>query len=283
MKFNERILFFDFQVIILYICEVLKYNYKLIFKIMITSVILVNDPLVEKTLVDSIGKFSSIEIIDILFDKVTATERLNQLHTDLLFVDVDDPAIGSIKLTEVGNQPGASFAITANGNSDHILSLLDEGYFDVFMMQNFTFETFCKKMNKMMKSLYYLQNKGVRPPIKERFSSYPALEELNSKEGMFVRCGKTNTRVNFADILYVKNIDSLLKIHLISGKVVYHNSTLRKFIKDLPANQFVRINNSTIVNYTRVDEFSRNTVSIFNHTFPVTKSYIDLLRKVLRL
>lgn len=250
---------------------------------MITAVILINDPLIEKTLIDSIGKFNSIEIVDILFDKVTATERLNQLHTDLLFVDVDDPAIGSIELAEIGNQPGASFAITANSNSDHLLSLLDKGYFDLFIMQNFTFEIFCKKVNKMMKSLYYLQNKGVRLPIKERFSSYPLLEEPNSKDGMFVRHSKTNIRVKFNEILYAKNEDNLLKIYLITGKVVYHNSTLRKFIKELPSNQFVRVNNSTIINFTKVDEFSRNSVSIFNHKFPVTKSYIDQLRKVLKL
>jgi DNA-binding LytR/AlgR family response regulator len=237
----------------------------------------------EKTLAESIGKFASLEIIDILFDRVTATERLNQLHPDILFVDVDDPAIGTLDLSEVGNQPGASFAITNNNSSEYIRTLLDRGFFDIFFFQHFTFELFCRKVNKLLKCLHYLPNKGGKQQVRDRALAYALPEESVGKEGMFVRYNKTSVKIKFSDIIHIKNTNNILKIYLVNNKVVYHNSTLRKFVKSLPADQFIRINNSTIINHTKVEEFSRNSIFIGPHAFPVTKSYMEGLKKVLRL
>lgn len=260
-----------------YICHVLQYNYHLIFKIMFTCVILVNDLLIEKTLVESIGKFSSIEVIDILFDRVTAIERLNQLQPDILFVHTDDPQIGAIDITEIGNQPGVSFAVTNRDDSAHIAELLDKGYFDLFFLHKFNFEIFLQKINKMMKILYYLPHKKEFKKLEEKVISYA------KEDSMFVKYNKSSVKVDFSDILYVRNEDHVLKIYLSNGRIVLHNSTLRKFIHILPRHQFLRINNAVIVNHERIEEFSRNSVTITGVVFPVTKSYIDALRRKLKI
>ncbi|MDL2309369.1 LytTR family transcriptional regulator, partial [Bacteroidales bacterium OttesenSCG-928-C03] len=209
------------------------------------------------------------------------------LQPDILFVDVDDASSGSIELLEIGSYQGIAFGVTASKESNYLLSLLDKGFFDVIPIQDFSFELFCKKINKMMKYLYYLNKNGSSSNVQlceptVVYTGYPPTETALN-DGMFVRYNKISIKVRFDEILYVKNIGNVLKLYLINNKIAYHNSTLRKFIKNLPANQFIRINNSTIVNHTQVESFARNTVSISGHSFPVTKSYLDNLKIVLKI
>lgn len=248
---------------------------------MLTCVILGNDPDLEKVLIDCIGKFPSIEIIDILCDPISGLERLHQIRPDLLIMDVDDPGVANIEMAEMGNHVGVSFAITRH--SEKVAPLLNKGFYDILTVEEFNFDLFFRKLNKLFKFIYFFKHKVENKSLIEQKTIDKHKEDTLCGESMFVRYNKKSVKVYFTDILYVKNQYNILELFMADGEVIQHNSTLKKFMNSLPPDQFVRINNATIVNHHKIEEVSKKNLRIGDIIFTVSKSYIEGLRSALNL
>lgn len=246
---------------------------------MLTCVILVNDTDLEKILIDCVGKFPSIEIIDILYDNILALERIHQIQPDLFIMDVDD--LANIEMMEMGNHVGVSFALTRR--SENTLALLNKGFYDILTVEDLCFNSFFRKMNKLFKFIYFFRHKAANQSLNGKMLNGKTPDDLLTSESMFVRHNKKSVKVYLTDILYVKNQDNVLELFMADGRVIQHNSTLRKFMKSLPVSQFVRINNATVINHHKIEEFSKKNLRIGGATFTVSKSYIEGLRNALNL
>jgi len=94
---------------------------------------------------------------------------------------------------------------------------------------------------------------------------------------------KTNNRfikIEFDKIAYIKGLGNYVEIVMIqSQKYVYYKS-LKELIDTLP-DQFMRIQNSYIVNLITIDSFENNHVVIGESKIPVGKSYRDCLKETI--
>lgn len=246
---------------------------------MYKCVILVADPSLERVLIDYLSKFNSIEIIDILCDKISAFERLHYLKPDFIFIDVDDPNITGIELADFGNNIGVSIAVTQSRSE--VSALLNKGYLDIFVREDLHLDNFCRKINKVLRFIHYFLEGMEKNPLEESEKSYkmPATE----KDEMFVKHMKKSVKICYENVLYIRNINNVLTIFQTNGKIVCHNSTLKKFIKVLPPDLFVRINNSTIINFTKITEIMMNNINLEGVKFKVSKNYMENFKRVIGL
>lgn len=248
----------------------------------LTCVLFINDPSLEKKLVEIIARFNSMEIIDVFYDRVTVIEKLNQINPDLLFIDMDDNSINGIELLGIINKP--PFIIGITSRLDYIPVLLDSGFYDFLFSKDLSLEYFCTKMSKVIKLVHTLDSKNQITVLQESPHAYEQRKpHEHQKESMFVKYNKISVKVKYDDVLYIKNVGNGLKLVLHNGKNVYHNSTLKKFLLLLPEKKFIRINNSTIVNVNKIEKYHRNKITIKDEAFSVSRIYSEKLKKELQL
>ena len=128
---------------------------------------------------------------------------------------------------------------------------------------------------------HYPQIISVEEQAKE-YSPKPKNNEF-SQNYVFVKHKKQSEKVKLEDILFMKNNKNTIEILTTTGKIFYHQSTLKNFYEKLPLDNFIKINNTVVVNYHKIDKVKNSEVTIQGHTFTVTRVYAQALRKALRI
>lgn len=234
----------------------------------------------EAKMLHFINQFTFLENAEVIHDLVSCIERLNKIRPEILFIDTDQQSVDMKVFFQVINKPAIIIAITAK--EECIAELLDIGCFDVMIMSKLNLEYFCKKIGKIMNLFNKFDKKSYYPVVEENPAYYrPALPE--KKDSMFIKYQKSSFKVKYDDILYIKNVGGSLKLYMDGAKNLYHKATLRKFMEMLPSDLFVRINNSTIINMSKVEKYSRNHVTIQNEIFNVSRIYKETFKECLHV
>jgi len=248
-----------------------------------TAFIFVRNVSLCKTLSNLISQFTSIVTIEILHDHLQCIEKLDQYHPDILFINPEDTAMGYKDFLTLINKPPFIIGVIQDQDNIKIMNYLDDGIFDLLSVQNLSLNYFCKKMNKIKFIAKTLEEKEDKDFVNE-YNDLIKYSTKKKSEYIFVKHEKISVRVRFDEILYITNMGTALKLHLTNNKIVYHKSTVKKFVKQLPTDFFIRINNSTIINFKKIDIFEKNCVFIQSKNFPVTRVYLDHLKnKIVKL
>lgn len=244
----------------------------------LNCILFVQDSILEEKLIQRLHAFDSIEITDIIKDRIELIEKLNRTLPKLLFVDTKLIGIGAIEILRLIPKP--PFVIALTEQVSIVPELIDNGFFD-YINPKLGLDYFCKKISKVLNITHAMNNynsvAGEHP-----FSYKSEKLPLKLKNHTFIKYKKSNFKLIFDDILFIRNIGNCLRIENYNGKIVYHNSTLKKFLCSLPNDKFVRINKSVIVNYNRIEKFEKNIVYLKNQPFSVSRIYTMNLKDMFR-
>src|SRR5574344_731469 len=245
----------------------------------LNCILFIQDNILEEKILHRIHSFDSIEVIDIIKYAIEFVEKLNRIRPDLLFIDVDMVYIQPFEIIKLIPKPPFTFAITSR--KEIVRDLIDNGFFD-YINPKAEVDFFCKKMSKLLNITHYLWNQP-NIHVSEPPNSYKGSKlGIKLKNYTFIKYKKTNMKLIFDDIMYIKNTGNCLRIESCSGKIYYHNSTLKRFLATLPNDKFVRINKSIIVNYHRIEKFEKNVVYLKNQPFNVSRIYTMNLKDMFR-
>lgn len=96
-------------------------------------------------------------------------------------------------------------------------------------------------------------------------------------EAIFIRQKDMRKKVLFAHILWIEADGSYCDIHLITGETMIVVHSLGEIEKKLPAETFIRIHRSYVINVHHVDGIIGNTVKIDKKLLPVSSPYYQQL------
>lgn len=242
------------------------------------SIITVNDKNLENKLIDLLHQFDTVKITDVIKNKIELIEKMSITKPDILFIYLDTNEWDINDLINQFQRP--PFIIGITSKVYNALSLLENGLFDI-LTPKLDGEKFYKKIVKILRIVrhFTIDNQGVA----ESKSHYRGSRNVGipSKEYIFVKYKKANTKLNFDDILCVNNTGNSLRIELTNGKICYHTSTLKKFYSLLPNDKFLRINKSTVINVEKIDNLTKGEVFIKKHRFKVSRIYSKALKDTL--
>lgn len=245
----------------------------------ISCVTFMMDNTIEEKLIQRVHAFDSIEITEIVKTSARLVEKLSQTKTDLLFINLDNKEIKFADLAKIIHRP--PFIIGITDKKTNLQSYLDLGIFD-FIGSKVEMEDICRKISKIL-YIYNCLFPRKEPQVNEALPVYYATKSRPKMKGhTFVRYKKMNIKVVFDDILFIRNTGNCLRIESTNNKVCYHDSTLKQFTAILPAENFIRINKSIVVNYNRIDKFEKNTVYIKNQSFKVSRIFANRLKDMLK-
>jgi two-component system LytT family response regulator len=86
--------------------------------------------------------------------------------------------------------------------------------------------------------------------------------------------------VKYADIIYIESVGEYVRLHLTSGSSIMTLLRLKNIESALPADRFMRVHRSYIVNLGHVTGYARGRVYLDNEEYvPISINYRDSFRE----
>ncbi|HVI45048.1 MAG TPA: LytTR family DNA-binding domain-containing protein [Chitinophaga sp.] len=219
----------------------------------IKCIIIEDEPLAAKVLIDYISAVPFLELQKTFKDAILASEFLLQQDTDLIFLDIHLPKLKGMAFLKTLADPPAVIVTTAYHQyavEGFNLNVTD------YLLKPFEFERFLTAVNKVKAD----QKKS----------------SGETRDFIFVNVQKKKVRILFAEILYIESQREYIRIVTTKNEYMSKMST-NEMEEMLPADAFKRIHRSFIVSVSKIESYTAEMVELHGTTIPIGRGYKDVI------
>ena len=227
---------------------------------MITAIALDDENPALKVIENFCSKVDFIELQKTFTSTLKAKNHLNKYPVDLIFLDINMPAVSGIDFYKSIHQD--TMVIFTTAYSEYAVEGFNLKAVD-YLLKPFKYERFLQAIEKARD--FYEFTKG---KTEQRY--------------LFIRADYSLIKVNFDDMLYVEAMDDYLRIRLKEQKPVVARMTMKNMEEKLPKNEFVRVHRSYIVSIGKIENVRGRTVVVGGKELPVSKGYMESLIQVIK-
>lgn len=194
-------------------------------------------------------KVEGITLVKTFTNAGEAGKFLEAFPVDLLFLDIQMPAISGIAFKKkIPPQTGVVFC---TAYSEFAVEAFDLNAVD-YLLKPFTLERFVQAVEKAKAYHRFLhQSDALRA------------------DAIFVRADYSLVKVALDDILFIEGLDDYVKFHLQGQKPVVTRTTLKALYEKLPHADFIRVHRSFIVPVKKVEAVRNKIIFIAGKELPV--------------
>lgn len=219
-------------------------------------IIVDDEPIARKIVREFIEQVSFLELAG-EFENVSKTEHFLQHNkADLMFLDIEMPKITGLQyLKKSGIKP---LVILTTAFPEYAL----EGYeLDIidYLLKPIAFNRFLKAVQKA--------------------KDYMELRDEPTPSWLFVRSEKRIEKIELKDILYIESIGNYVNIFT-EGKKILAYLTLKGLEAQLPSSEFVKIHQSFLVNFSKINAIEGNQIRIGNTMLPISRNYREAVMQI---
>lgn len=223
---------------------------------MIKAIAVDDEPLALELIETYCKRFDFIRLEKGFSKTAAALLYLDKNPVDLLFLDINMPAISGVDFYKsLQHKP---MLIFTTSYSEYALESYDLNAID-YLLKPFTlsrFEKAVSKANEMYKLVHHAT-------VSEQ-SKY-----------LMLKADYGVVKVVLPDILFIEGLDNYLKIHLQNQSPVIVRLTLKALMEKLNDKQFIRVHRSYIVPLSRIESIKQKIISIAGEEIPIGKNYED--------
>lgn len=219
----------------------------------IKCLIVDDEELARSLLKTYIEKVIFLELVADFENPLDAIGILKQKEIELLFLDIQMPEIKGTDFAKMIQDSTKIIFTTAY--SEYALEGFELNALD-YLLKPITFERFLKAVNKVT-----TKN-----------------EEL--EDSIVVKSGYDLHKLSFDSILFIESDSEYVIYHTTQGKIM-SNQSLTALEKKLPAEFFMRVHRSYIINKNKVSALKGKDLTIEKATIPVSARYFELVKKTL--
>src|SRR6476620_10196915 len=209
----------------------------------IKCIIVEDEPLAVKVLLDYISQVPFLEIKGTFKDAILATDFLRDHHTDLIFLDIHLPKLKGMAFLKTLTHPPAVIITTAY--HQYAVAGFDLNVTD-YLLKPFEFERFLVAVNK------------VKTAQREK---QPLAESPERKDFIFLNVQKKKVKILFSEIVYIESQREYIRIVTTKGEYISKMST-HEIEALLPANLFRRIHRSFIISVDKIQSYTAEEVEV---------------------
>jgi len=247
----------------------------------IKAIIIEDEKPATELLLHYLKSFSQITISGIFSDGFSGLKAINELHPQLVFLDIQMPKLTGLEILELLEHRPALIFTTAY--DQYAVKAFEANAVD-YLLKPFHKDRFNVAVNKAIERI--TQKVNFQPVIQ---STIQSLEQRPEKiERVAVRTGSKIQVIPTEQILYLEADGDYVKIHTKEGNFL-KEKTMRYFESALTENKFVRIHRSYIANVDMIQKVEyydkENHVAVLknNEKLKVSSSGYKLLRKAINL
>ncbi|HNR41558.1 MAG TPA: LytTR family DNA-binding domain-containing protein [Bacteroidales bacterium] len=223
-------------------------------------IIVDDDKLSCKVLEGYVTKYSSLNLIGVFYDAISArNEIIKHKDIDLILLDIKMPEMDGFDF--IGSLDHPPNIIIVSGESEFALRAFDFNVVD-FLLKPVTYSRFCKAIDKTIR---YFSPKEYSP---------------GEDEEIFIKKGSTLVKLKLKDIVFVEALENYVTLNTKTDKYTIH-FTMKAIESQLPSSVFLRVHRSFIINKSMIKTIKENSLDItIGNTvknIPVGKSFKDSL------
>jgi DNA-binding LytR/AlgR family response regulator len=215
--------------------------------------IVVDDDVMSLKIVEALIKKTDFLHMEGLYESpLKASEALQKLTVDLIFLDVEMPDMNGLELISTLERPLQIILISYNRNY-----ALDAFQYDVtdYLLKPISYDRFLKASHKALANVQKQQP-----------------QENDEVHNIFVKVDSLLVNFDVNDIYWLEAFGDYVKIRT-SKEVHTVYTTMKALLEKLPYQEFVRIHRSYIVRIDKIKNIGTTNLQILNRIFPIGNSY----------
>jgi DNA-binding LytR/AlgR family response regulator len=224
-----------------------------------------DEPVARKLLQEYIADIDFLELKGSCENALKANSLLSSEQIDLMFLDINMPKLSGIELLRTATSLPMVIMTTAYAEyakDGFELDVLD------YLVKPFSFERFLKACNKA-KDYHELKKNKVS-------------EGKAGNNYFFVKREGRIEKVFYDDLIHVEAMLNYVVLHTSNGKmIVYH--TIKGILEQLPAESFLKVHKSSIVNLTKIRSIEGNEIDLGTAKVTIShNSYEGAMKAILK-
>lgn len=226
---------------------------------MILNCVIVDDePMARKLLQEYIEETDFLRLTGTAENPLKATGLLSEQNVDLIFLDINMPKMNGMEFIRSSTNLPMVIMTTAYGQ--YALEGFEMAVID-YLVKPFSLERFFKASQKALE-LKILKEKKTVP------------EKGDTPDHFYVKCDGRFERIIYDDLLYVESLSNYVTLYTLHNKFVVY-LTLKGILERLPADTFIQVHKSTIVNTKHITSIEGNMIYVGNDKITVSASFQD--------
>lgn len=182
-----------------------------------------------------------------------ALKHLRKFPTDLIFCDIQMPALTGINL--VRSLPQNTMVIFTTAFSEYAAVSYELSAID-YLLKPINHKRFTQAITKAQEYFDYIHKK-----------------DQSTDKNIFVRADFSLVKVPLSDILYIEGQADYLKIHIKDRKTIVARMPMKDMIEKLQSSDFIRVHRSFILPFSKIEAVRGNTIFIGDKEFPIGRTY----------
>ncbi|WP_455672961.1 LytR/AlgR family response regulator transcription factor [Phocaeicola sp.] len=234
---------------------------------MIRCLAIDDEPLALEQLKKYIGKVPFLELVATCQDAFEAMKLLTETSVDAIFIDINMPDLNGVDF--VRSLIERPLVVFTTAYSEYAIDGYKVDAVD-YLLKPFGFEDFQRAANKVRRQWELLA------------SSVKVQPSVNAGEDvLYLKSDYRMVRVNMKDICYVEGMSEYLRIYLDGEpKPLITLLSMKKLEERLPADMFMRVHRSYIVNLKKIEEVARLRIVLNKDTYiPIGELYKEQFYK----
>jgi two-component system LytT family response regulator len=224
-----------------------------------------DEPLALSKMASYISKTPFLELTGACRSGYEAGELISKTRVDLIFIDINMPDMN-----------GLDFVRTLHTKPQIIFTTA----FSEYAIEGFKLDA----IDYLLKPIGYPEFLKAANKARSYFETVAQDQKrvTDTKEFLFVKSDYKIARIAVNDIIYIEGMREYVRIHLNSGKPLMPLMTLRVLEEQLPADRFMRVHRSYIVNLEKIITVEHNRIVFDGKVYvPVSEQYKEAFQKFL--
>lgn len=219
-----------------------------------------DEPLALELIESYVKKTPVLELSGSYSSAVQAMKSLPECPVDLLFLDIQMPDLNGMEFSRMVSEHTRIVFTTAFGQyaiDGYRVNALD------YLLKPISYLDFMEAVNK---ALHWFE-------LQQKAEPAPALPE-DSHRYIYVKSDYKLVQIELDKILYIEGLKDYIKIYLEGeDKPVLSLISMRAMEEKLPANQFIRVHRSFIVQKKKIKIIGKGRIVFGKKYIPVSDSY----------
>ncbi len=237
------------------------------------AIIIDDEPLARSIIREYLQSYPDIEVAEECSDGFAGLKAIQQHQPDLIFLDIQMPKINGFEMLELVDEP--PMVVFATAFEEYAIKAFEAHAAD-YLLKPFSKDRFDKAMKKILQQQQHAALVVAQTALQSQAPSNRIVVKDNGKIKI----------IPLPQIQYLEAADDYVKIITTDGNFL-KKKTMQFFEDSLPAQEFIRIHRSYIVNaqlITRITPYEKDSHMALLTTgiqLPVSKAGFVKLKQVL--
>ena len=216
-----------------------------------------DEPIARKLLQEYIEETDFLELAGVVENPLKAAGLINSITIDLIFLDINMPKMSGLDFLR--SAPNLPMVIMTTAYGQYALDGFELAVVD-YLVKPFSLDRFLKACLKAVELKLLKESKSAN--------------QKSDAGHFFIKCEGKIEKVIYDELIYLEAMANYVILHTIDDKMIVY-LTIKGILKKLPADRFMQVHKSYIVNTEKINTIEGNMLHLGNTKITMGLNYAN--------